>query len=237
MSPDVRERILDATARLLVESGSDALSTRAVAAAANVQAPTLYRIFGDKRGLIEAVTAYGFERYLEGKQAAGASEDPIEDLRHGWDVHVEFALTHPTFYALMYQNVRPGHTPAAATEAHEILLGILRRVAHAGRLRVPVEAAATMLHAAGLGVALTLIAQPEQQRDGELSARVREAVLDAIATGTHPVRDETASPLAARALALDAALPETPDRLTPAETALLRQWLRRLAGDDGRDRG
>lgn len=237
MGQDIRGRILDAAARLLLESGSDALSTRAVAAAANVQAPTLYRIFGDKQGLVEAVTAYGFERYLEGKQAVGVSDDPVEDLRHGWDTHIEFAVSHPAFYTLMYQNVRPGHEVAAAKEAHDMLLAMLGRAAHAGRLRVPVEVAAAMVHAAAAGVALTLIARPEPERDGQLSIRVREAVLDAIITGTPPTPDEAATdPLAARALALDAALPETTDRLTAAEITLLRQWLRRLAEGGGTGR-
>jgi AcrR family transcriptional regulator len=232
VSPDVRERILDATARLLVESGSEALSTRAVAAAANVQAPTLYRIFGDKQGLIDAVTAYGFERYLASKHALAGSGDPIEDLRRGWDLHIEFSLTHPAFYALMYGSVQPGHEPAAAREATGLLLAMLQRVAHAGRLRVPVATAAVMVHAASVGVALTLIARSEAERDGELSARVREALLDAIVTGVDPghlASTGTEPPLAARALALDAALDGTAGPLTPAETGLLRQWLRRLA--------
>jgi AcrR family transcriptional regulator len=59
-----RERILQAAARLLAESGGDPVSTRAVCAAAGVGAPTLYHHFGDKDGLLDAVVAYGFERYL-----------------------------------------------------------------------------------------------------------------------------------------------------------------------------
>jgi AcrR family transcriptional regulator len=36
------------------------VSTRAVSAAARVQAPTICRIFGDKRGLLDAVARYCF---------------------------------------------------------------------------------------------------------------------------------------------------------------------------------
>jgi AcrR family transcriptional regulator len=238
MSSDVRERILDATARLLGEAGSGALSTRAVTAAANVQAPTLYRIFGDKQGLIDAVTAYGFERYLADKHALTDTDDPVADLRRGWDLHIEFALTHPAFYALMYGSVRPGHQPPAAQEATQHLHTLLRRVAHAGRLRLPVGIAAEMVHAAGIGVALTLISAPESERDPELSPRVREAMLATVVSGTVPATGPADAPLAARALALDAALTGTPDGLTAAETALLRQWLRRLASEDAPvDRG
>ncbi|MEU2428366.1 hypothetical protein ABZ611_02410 [Streptomyces sp. NPDC007861] len=58
---------------------------------------------------------------------------------------------------LRYGAVRPGERPAAAEEAHAVLVGMLERVARAGRLRVPVATAAQMVQAASVGVALTLI--------------------------------------------------------------------------------
>lgn len=44
------------------------------------------------------------------------SNDPVEDLRRGWDAHVEFGLTHPAFYVLMYGVPRPEYRSAAAGE-------------------------------------------------------------------------------------------------------------------------
>jgi AcrR family transcriptional regulator len=44
--------------------GPDAVSTWAVSAAAGVQPPVIYRLFGDKNGLLDAVASYGFESYL-----------------------------------------------------------------------------------------------------------------------------------------------------------------------------
>ena len=49
-------------------------------------------------------------------------------------------------------NPRPGAELTAAKEAAEILHGLVSRVAEAGRLRVGVERAARMIHAAGSGV-------------------------------------------------------------------------------------
>ncbi|MGC4948582.1 TetR family transcriptional regulator, partial [Streptomyces sp. DT224] len=40
-----RRRIIAAATRLLAEKGREAVSTRAVGAAAGVQAPTIYRLF------------------------------------------------------------------------------------------------------------------------------------------------------------------------------------------------
>ena len=55
MPDDVRDRIVDAASALLASGGPSAVTTRAVAADAGVQAPTIYRQFGDKDGLLQAV--------------------------------------------------------------------------------------------------------------------------------------------------------------------------------------
>ena len=52
---DGRNRVVAAAVALLARGGREALTTRAVAAAAGVQAPTIYRLFGDKQGLVDAV--------------------------------------------------------------------------------------------------------------------------------------------------------------------------------------
>ncbi|TDC44656.1 TetR/AcrR family transcriptional regulator [Actinomadura sp. KC345] len=221
--PDTRDRILRAAARLLTEAGGEPVSTRAVCTAAGVGAPTLYHHFGDKRGLLDAVAAYGFEEYLAGKRAQESTGDPVEDLRRGWDLHVEYGRTHPAFYTLMYGTSR---TPPVAEEAHAILLGLIGAVADAGRLRVSVGTAARMTHAAGVGVTLAIIAG---EGDDELSARTREAILAAI---TVPPDGESGTASAAgRAAALRAALAAAPPpHMTASEAALLNEWLDRIAG-------
>src|SRR4051812_30650400 len=98
---ETRARIVTVAARLLAEQGRDALTTRAVATAAGVQPPTIYRFFGDKNGLVEAVAEHGFATYLAGKEMPPADADPVEDLRVGWDLHVGFGLANPALYALM----------------------------------------------------------------------------------------------------------------------------------------
>jgi AcrR family transcriptional regulator len=222
---DTRGRILEAAAALLVAEGRDGLSTRAVSAAAGVQPPALYRLFGDKDGLLDAVAAYGFDEYLTSKRAMGSTGDPVEDLRRGWDLHVEFGLSRPEFYVLMYGDARPGRTSPAAREAEAMLRGIVERVAEAGRLRVSVERAARLAHAAGMGVVLNLIATPEGERDPELSATAREMVLTRILTDS---AEPSGSGLAGRAIALRAGLAGA-TALTDAERVLLAQWLDRIA--------
>jgi AcrR family transcriptional regulator len=222
---DTRERILEAAAALLVAEGRDGLSTRAVSAAAGVQPPALYRLFGDKDGLLDAVAAYGFGEYLASKRALGSTGDPVEDLRRGWDLHVEFGLARPEFYVLMYGDARPGRTSPAARDAEGMLRGIVERVAEAGRLRVSVDRAARLVHATGMGVVLALIAAPAGERDQELSALARENVLSRIiADAAAPAESD----LPGRAIALRAGLAGAV-ALTGAERVLLAEWLDRIA--------
>ncbi|MEU5259089.1 TetR/AcrR family transcriptional regulator [Amycolatopsis sp. NPDC021455] len=222
---DTRERILQAAAALLAAEGRDGLSTRAVSAAAGVQPPALYRLFGDKDGLLDAVAAYGFDEYLASKRALGSTGDPVEDLRRGWDLHIEFGLSRPEFYVLMYGDAREGRTSPAAREGEAMLRSIVERVAAAGRLRMSVDRAARLVHAAGMGVVLSLIATPEEERDTELSATARETVLDRILTGT---AEPAGSDLPERAVALRAGL-DGAGVLTEAERVLLAEWLDRIA--------
>ncbi|RJQ74440.1 TetR/AcrR family transcriptional regulator [Pseudonocardiaceae bacterium YIM PH 21723] len=222
---DTRERIITAAAKLLADQGADAFSTRAVAEAAAVQAPTLYRLFGDKQGLIDAVTDHGFERYLGAKMAHEPSEDPVADLRAGWDHHTRYGLENPDFYALMFGSVRPGKRPAAAQKGHALLVGLLGRIAAQGRLWMPADLAGELILATNVGVTLALISTPEADRDAGLSARAREIVIGAII-------GEPAVPtggLASRALALDQALREGEHVLSVAEGGLMHDWLHRIA--------
>jgi AcrR family transcriptional regulator len=58
-------RILDACAELLDEVGYDALSTRAVALRAGVPIGSVYRFFGNKRQMADALAQRNLERYSE----------------------------------------------------------------------------------------------------------------------------------------------------------------------------
>src|SRR3954449_9094941 len=93
-------RIVDAASRLLRDEGAQAVTTRAVAQAAGVQAPTIYRLFGDKDGLIDAVAEHAMATYVAAK-AVGTDADPVAELRSGWRMQVDFALVNPELYALL----------------------------------------------------------------------------------------------------------------------------------------
>ncbi|WP_017559491.1 TetR/AcrR family transcriptional regulator [Nocardiopsis baichengensis] len=241
---DPRDRIIDAAARLLEEQGPAAVTTRSVSAAAGVQPPAIYRRFGDMNGLLDAVAAEGFARYLAQKEARPPTGDPVEDLRAGWDLHQEFALAHPEHYLLMYRSDHAQAAGEAVARADAILRGLVRRIAEAGRLCTGVDRAQQMVQSAGRGVALTLIEQPPGERDPELAPRMREAVLASITTdapdavggaapGPADAEDERNDRAdrepARRATALRALLDDSPAPLSPGERTLLEELLDRIA--------
>jgi AcrR family transcriptional regulator len=219
-----------AAAELLASSGREAVSTRAVSAAAGVQAPAIYRQFGDMRGLLDAAASEVFARYLESKRARPRAPDPVDDLRQGWDHHVEFGLANPATYALIYGDPRPDAEPALVREGHAMLRGLVQRIAEAGRLRVGVDRAVGMVEAACTGLTLTLLGIERAARDDGLSAATREAIVAAIAVAAPRAtsRREGDSDIARRAVALKAGL-ESQTVLSPAEAALIGEWLDRLS--------
>ncbi|MEU7754388.1 TetR/AcrR family transcriptional regulator [Micromonospora sp. NPDC049101] len=224
---DVRLGIVTAASQLLRDKGANAVTTRAVAEAAGVQAPTIYRLFGDKDGLIDAVAEHVMATYVAAKAAAvqAAEADPVADLRHGWRVHVEFGLANPELYALIGTRGRGG--PSSATAAGiEVLRIRVRRLAATGLLRVDEQRALMMIHAAGNGTILALLATPPQQRDSGLSDAMFEAVLGSILVNTPATPDTT---VRAVAVTFATVVPELPG-LSDAERALMTEWLHRSLG-------
>lgn len=224
----MRARILAAATELLVSEGRDAVTTRAVAEAAGVQAPTLYRLFGDKNTLLDAVAEHGFTTYLTKKKFRKLGDDPVEDLRTGWNLHIEFGLFYPAIYLLMYADPRPGVKVPAAEASDRLLREHIGRVAAAGRLRMSEERAANLFHAAACGIVLTLLGMEKEHQDLRLSEIAREAALAAITTETPVLAD---SGPAAVAVTLRALLPGT-FSLSEGERTLLAEWLDRIAAKE-----
>ncbi|TCC17291.1 TetR/AcrR family transcriptional regulator [Kribbella sindirgiensis] len=225
----MRAQIVQVAAGLLAAGGRDAVSTRAVAAAAGTQAPTIYRLFGDKDGLLAAVLEYGFSAYLADKPPLDPTADPVTDLRAGWDLHIGFGLANPALFLLMYADTQPGRRPAAAEAGLAILRTRIRNIATAGRLRVDENLAVDLVQAAGSGAVLALLAVPEADRDPRLADTMFDALITTITTD--PVResadDGMAGGVVTAANALRARLPEL-EMLTDGERHVLGEWLARI---------
>lgn len=226
LGQDGRQRILAAALDLLTKGGRDALTTRAAAAAAGIQAPTIYRQFGDKQGLLDAVAEHGFRAYLQQKHVDVDGTDPVDNLRIGWDLHVGFGLANPAIFTAMYGDPQPGRASAASQRALAMLRERMHGLARAGRLRVDETRAAEMVRAAACGVVFILLEQASAERNLEVSQATREAVIAAITLDRPVVPDAELAPISA---ALRARLPEAA-ALSPAERGVMAEWLDRIIG-------
>ena len=223
--------MLQAAESLLLLSPERDISTRAVCDAVGVGAPVLYRLFGDKNGLLAAVVDRAFERYTASKRAQKLSADPVDDLYSAWDLHIAFALKNQAVYRIAFAPELPV-VPKGVEESRRLLLVRMVRCAEAGRLNTSPDEAAQIMMAAGIGVALSLISQPETFSHPNLSARVRDAVLgDLLVEPIAAARDDDR--LTSVALQMAALIRATPTPLTGAETSMMLQWLGTIAKGAG----
>jgi AcrR family transcriptional regulator len=153
-------RILDACADLLDEVGYDALSTRAVALRAEVPIGSVYRFFGNKRQMVDALAQRNLERFTEqvGERLKTAGEG-------GWrtamdavlDEYLAMKRTAPGFSLVDFgnqipvgaRNAEPNHR--VADRLTELLSGYLDREPDEDLRRcflIAVETADTLVHLA-----------------------------------------------------------------------------------------
>ncbi|MGI8712442.1 MAG: TetR/AcrR family transcriptional regulator [Solirubrobacteraceae bacterium] len=225
---DARTRIVLAAARLLRDGGREAVTTRAVESAAEVQAPTIYRLFGDKQGVIEAVAEHEMSAWVAEK-AAGAhtdvDRDPVAVLRDGWRAAVDFGLENPALFSLMHGEPDPARHWAAQELGESVLRQRVRRVAAAGVLAASEERAIALITASARGAVLTLLATDPERRDLGMLDDLLNGLIDTISTEAPAPRATTT---AAAANTLRAAIHDSPPQLTPGEAALLDEILARL---------
>ncbi|GAA2490730.1 TetR/AcrR family transcriptional regulator [Winogradskya humida] len=246
ITPDLRAAMIAAAEQQLVVSKDGDIATRAVCEAVGVTQPVLYRLFGDKNGLLDALADDGLRRYAEQKARMPQTGDPVADLRAGWDDHMAFARDNPALYQLMFAP-RPRSHAQARGKIMELLEANLLRCSAVGALRIAPPLAAQLILPANVGLALSLIAQPSLFADPGLSHRMRDAVFASVLSSSpsqlssspsqlssssrqeddSQVKDDSRVRPVAMQLRSQLAISGT-DALEPVETALLDRWLERL---------
>jgi AcrR family transcriptional regulator len=219
-----RAKIVEAAAQLLRDGGARAVTTRAVAERAGFQAPMIYRLFGDKEGLVEAVAEAAMATYSNAKAAADDHLDPVAALRAAWRRHIDFGLANPELYVMLSANSHP-HPSSATVAGIQVLHRRVARMASAGLLVVSEQRTVEMIHATGNGTVLALIAQPAADRDLGLAEAVFDAVIAAISNQHAPgngAQHDTLTALVRIGAVIDELAP-----LTDNERRLLSEWIRR----------
>lgn len=111
----LRRNVIEAASRLLVDEGPDALTVRRIAQELECSTKIIYTMFKGKEGLADAL-------YLEGcillGQAIGhvaraaRPADYIHDV--AW-AYWSFALTHPSYYMVMFCGAMPNFQPSSTS--------------------------------------------------------------------------------------------------------------------------
>jgi AcrR family transcriptional regulator len=100
--PEIKQRLIEAAARLLADEGPSGLSTRKLAAEVGVSTMAVYTHFGGLPELVRAVVREGFARLGDHMREVPESDDPLLDLALLGEAYRANALDNPHLYAVMF---------------------------------------------------------------------------------------------------------------------------------------
>ncbi|CAM5679258.1 TetR family transcriptional regulator [Streptomyces avidinii] len=113
----LRAALLDLAAQLLAAEGPAALTMRRLAQAAGCSTTVLYRHFGAKEGIAEALYQEGFERLRHRLESVPPQDSPADHLAALGRAYRENALTERNLYQVMFAGLIPGFTPTEESRA------------------------------------------------------------------------------------------------------------------------
>lgn len=117
-----RAALLDAASRMLMHGGPDAISIRKLAVEVGASTMSIYTAFGGKDGLISALYEEAFDRLGATQRAVPRDPDPLVWLASLGRAYHEFALTNPSYYALMISVTMPVSEAMRHTQASGVTL-------------------------------------------------------------------------------------------------------------------
>jgi len=132
---DLHAALLTAAEAELTATGVEGFSLRAVAKRAGVSHAAPAHHFGDAQGLLTALCAAGYRRFLAAQQAreALATPDPRAQMIAAGLGYIDFAMTSPTLFRLMFSSARPRYDmPELAQASRAAFDHLVAQVAAAG---------------------------------------------------------------------------------------------------------
>jgi AcrR family transcriptional regulator len=132
--PDLRTALVEAGAAAIERSGYENLSLRELAESVGVSRAAPYRHFADKRALLAAVAADGFDRLTAIYNAIPGQKTPQDRLAAAGRAYLAFAAERPQLFRLMFVSDLLGQStappdPALITSASEAYIVFERLVA------------------------------------------------------------------------------------------------------------
>ena len=139
-----RTRILQAARRMIVRKGFRALSLRKLAAQVRYAPGTIYLYFENREAIARELCLQGYAELLARLQAVRQIDaDPAANLRALFTAYLEFGLTRPETYRLIFVD-EPEYLAAVfakpltddpATQAYQLLIDAAKALPAAGEVR------------------------------------------------------------------------------------------------------
>ena len=184
---DLRAALLAAAEAELAEKGIESFSLRSVAKRAGVSHAAPAHHFGDAQGLLTALAAEGFRRFLamQGQREAMMPAEPSDQLVAAGLGYVDFALADPALFRLIFGSDRPDFTDPDLMDASEAAFRHLTdQVTAAGGGMPDVAAVWAMAHGLadllGSGRLKIVRSLPPDLRDEMLGAILRRSMRGAV---------------------------------------------------------
>ena len=186
---DLRTVLLAAGEAELAEHGVEGFSLRGVAKRAGVSHAAPAHHFRDANGLLTALAAEGFRRFVDKQKLRqqAADKDPLSLLVAAGMGYIDFAMAHPALFRLMFSSDRPDHEAeelhVAASAAYRQLVEDVARL-HGPAAGAPAspEVMRTWAVAHGLADLMNsrrlkpLIGLRKAERDAALSEMLRRSL-------------------------------------------------------------
>jgi AcrR family transcriptional regulator len=133
-----KAEILDTAWRLVQAEGLAALNLRDLAAKVGMRPPSLYSYFDSKHAIYDAMFLQGNLELLARYEALPEHDDPVEVLRAGGRLFVQFGVEDPARAQLLFMRTIPGFEPSQ--ETYEVAVRIVGLgKASIDRCGIPVE--------------------------------------------------------------------------------------------------
>jgi AcrR family transcriptional regulator len=139
---EIRTRILDAARELFATEGVESVTMRRIADRIEYSPTAIYFHFRDKESLLAELCDYDFRNFAHGFTVIAQIADPVERLRAAGRSYVEFGLTYPSHYRLMFMTPKPANQNVDKSaqgnpeeDAYAFLRGIVLELQAQGRLR------------------------------------------------------------------------------------------------------
>lgn len=129
---DLRKKLLETALEIISEHGLEKISMRGLGQRIGVSRSAPYRHFADKNALLCAIAEEGYKKFTAviKKINEQLSDDPLTRLKNAGVAYVEFAVSNPVHYRIMFGNeiIKNKRTQALTQAAHTLFNEFLHAV-------------------------------------------------------------------------------------------------------------